>query len=76
MTDIPIPEDRLRQFLRVARMLGAVAITRADVADHARMAGHVEFAAELEASAVLMGREALAAVIFITAVLPQEGGVR
>lgn len=74
MTDIPIPEDRLRQFLTIARFLGASSITRADVAESARAAGHIEFAAQIEASAVKMGREALSATIFLQSILDQEGG--
>ncbi|WP_142847065.1 hypothetical protein [Telmatospirillum sp. J64-1] len=73
MTDIPIPEVRLRQLLRVARMLAAVAITRADMADRARLAGHYEFAAQVEASAIAMGREALSAVVFLQDLLAQTG---
>jgi hypothetical protein len=69
MTDIPIPEDRLRQFLEIARFLGASSITRADVAESARAAGHIEFGAQIEASAVKMGREALSATIFLESVL-------
>ncbi|KJS37603.1 MAG: hypothetical protein VR70_12125 [Rhodospirillaceae bacterium BRH_c57] len=74
MTDIPIPEDRLRQMLRLARTLGAIAVTRADVAEHARMAGHGDFAAEVEASAITMGREALTAVVFLQAALDTTDG--
>lgn len=79
MTDISISEARGRQMLDIATQLGAVSVTRADVAQHARLSGYHDLAAEIDRTAFTMAGQAHDVVTYLTAVLankpaPKSGG--
>lgn len=69
MTDIPVPEDRLRQLLDLSRAIGAMSITRADLAERIRIAGHMDLAAQVEAESIALAEQALSATNFLEDVL-------